>query len=858
MAVTGFLVLVQAVVLLAIGVAVASRSRASRAPHGRRLIAIAALLVVQAALLYLFTFRVAPADWFGRSGSFFGVVWLTQAARAAVLFAAFWLWMGLIRRELTSRLRWAALVVALLALSWGGGAVGYLVIGLLASRLTWPGELSGWRRALTLLAAPTLFLLLVVAPTASVSGGEDLGVTASVSTSRPDGGGALLTGSSTGAERIELELARPLDRAVRGLVALFRVQLAVLTFQMLMMPIRLSGMSLKRRFMVNYVLVRQIPGTLGLITLVLSAYLAFGVMKTQQARAGLEQTLARGGAAAAALLGDPRLARNGVDAAERLDAARAWLGPDSSRANVLLRSWDASSARDTSVADSLARAAPVLAASTGSPDSLASAVLPRTRDGRFAGVTEVGDEIYLVSRAVSDAPEADRAVEVFVRVDSLYLAEIAQATGTRVEMEISPGVRVVAQGITFTSDSSSSLRAVAARSAVADTARSARTFWLARSFLPYGDWRSGWSEDLRGAVTIELHTTWRLLLRNAADVPAWLFTNVFTVGLIVGLTILIGMTESLAVRSGRTIVQGVEEEVGALRAATERFGAGDLSHRVPVRGKDELSLLAGSFNEMAANLERQRAELIEKERIEEDLEVARQIQRRFLPQRPPSTPGLDVAGLSMPSKEVGGDLFYYVELPDDRLAVALGDVSGKSVPAALLMSNVMSALRAESQHETAVERSLERINRLIVEQIEPGRFVTLFYGVIDPAGAAVRYTSAGHNPVLRITASGETRWLSEGGVPLGVLPDARYPAADEPLLPGDIVVIYSDGVTEAEGNPGGGEVELFGEDRLVEVVRALRAQPAEAIVQGIVSAVQAFAAGRPQADDVTLVVARRV
>src|SRR5207249_8521501 len=114
-----------------------------------------------------------------------------------------------------------------------------------------------------------------------------------------------------------------------------------------------------------------------------------------------------------------------------------------------------------------------------------------------------------------------------------------------------------------------------------------------------------------------------------------------------------------------------------------RLGGGDLAHRIPVRGDDELSALAGSFNDMAANLERQRVELVEKERLEEDLEVARAIQRRFLPQRAPAIAGLDVSGVSVPSREVGGDLFHYVELTGERLGVALGDVSGKSVPAAL-------------------------------------------------------------------------------------------------------------------------------------------------------------------------------
>jgi sigma-B regulation protein RsbU (phosphoserine phosphatase) len=260
---------------------------------------------------------------------------------------------------------------------------------------------------------------------------------------------------------------------------------------------------------------------------------------------------------------------------------------------------------------------------------------------------------------------------------------------------------------------------------------------------------------------------------------------------------------------------------------------------------------------MAANLERQRAELIGKERLEQDLEVARAIQSRFLPQRPPAVPGLAVAGISVPSREVGGDLFHYAELPGGRLAIALGDVSGKSVPAALIMSNVMSALRAETQHEREIEKSLERVNHLLTDQIDPGRFVTLFYGIVDPGAGVMRYTSAGHNPVLRVTARGEASWLREGGLPLGVDAESRYGSAQVPVDSGDVLVAYSDGVTEAEGQEQDGPPRMFGEERLADAVRALRGGSVDQIVAGILAAVTDFAAGRPQADDITLVVVRR-
>jgi serine phosphatase RsbU (regulator of sigma subunit) len=611
---------------------------------------------------------------------------------------------------------------------------------------------------------------------------------------------------------------------------------------------------------VNYLLVSQIPGLLGTLVTIVGAYFAVGILRSGQARGDLEQSLARGETAATALLTDPQITRGGPDAAARLDAARVWLGIDGPRASLVVREWDAAlaarAAEDTTESDSLASpTGRVIAQSTHTPETLLGFQALDTEDGSWKGMVEAGDHMYLSVRAVSPTPAPGRALDVFVPVDTAIVNRLAKKVGASVSISLRRGIKVEEQNLTFATDTS---KAVTIRVQSLRAPSRQREWFLASSLLPIGDWRSGWLSGVRYAVIIELRTTVQQLLRSLADVPGWLFSNIYMLALVGGLLALIGMTQGLAVRTGRSIVQAIEDEVAQLRSAASRFGAGDLAHRVPVVGRDELSMLGGAFNEMAANLERQRRELVEKERMEEELDVARRIQARFLPQSAPDVAGLDVAGLSRPSREVGGDLFYYVELPEQQLGIALGDVSGKSVPAALLMSNVMSALRAEAQHERVVEHSLDRINRQIVESIEPGRFVTLFYGIVEPSTQRLRYTSAGHNPALRLTAAGEIEWLRAGGVPLGVIGDTRYPGAEAVFERGDTLIIYSDGVTEAEGPGRGGQTELFGEERLVETVQAMRGKPSVEIVHGILAAVERFAAGRPQADDITLVVVRRV
>ncbi|MCK5620198.1 MAG: SpoIIE family protein phosphatase, partial [Candidatus Krumholzibacteria bacterium] len=315
--------------------------------------------------------------------------------------------------------------------------------------------------------------------------------------------------------------------------------------------------------------------------------------------------------------------------------------------------------------------------------------------------------------------------------------------------------------------------------------------------------------------------------------------------------------------------------------AAERFGTGDLSHRIEVHGKDELGSLSGSFNTMAENIEQNQELLLEKERLEADLTLARDIQQRMLPQSPPVVPGLDVAGLSIPSREVGGDLFYFLPVPEGRLGLTIGDVSGKSVPAALLMSNVLAALKTEARLVEHEDEILSHLNRLIVEQVEPGQFVTFFYGVLDRQARMLSYACAGHNPPLKVDKGGNVLWLSEAGLPLGVLPDNTYTPAEVPLEEGDVLVLYSDGVTEAEKRPAialqhtvpelDGEAgedaaedtaieepDFFDDHRLADTVRAARGQSASEIIRSVVDAVREFTGGADLSDDLTIVVVKIV
>ena len=837
-----FLRLLETLLLLAAALLAVRRAHPSTKPQLGRMAWIALLLAAQLGMLYAFLFLQTRLQWGVAAAHPPGLAFVTQALRALLLFIAGSAWLGLIGNELRSVKRRALLAAAVLVLAAGGGALPALgVVALLAlfNRMAWIEGVSGWSRGVGCVISALLLVALSFVPVAVVSNGASA-IQFSLAPSPPFS--TLLSGTPAAAAARELALIRPLDRAVQAMVDVFRLQLVIVTIKLLFLPIRLSGMSLKRRFTINFLLVRSIPAFLSFVVFVTLAYLMLGHLKLTSARDQFERTLARAGTVAAAIADNPERSRGGGSNLTSIDSAVRWMGDDGARAAVVLR--DSTGA---------------IAASRGAPPALLAAGFAGAEHGDTRGVVPAGDSLYLGVRHEAEPYSA----EVFVLLDSLYLARIMRPIGGDLRITAEPHVFVGSSGLRF--DGSHAWTAHRSQVRAMEPGRWAgRRWFLARTYLPVGDWTRPIPGTERGALELYLETTPASLVRGAGRALPGLYANAVTLLLVIVAGFVISMVERFAVRSGRSIIQAVLDEMTALRRAAERFGAGDLDYRLPVQGKDEFSVVATSFNDMAANLKRQQQELVAKERLEQDLAVARGIQQRFLPQQTPSLEGLDVAGVSVPSREVGGDLFYWFTHADGSLGFTLGDVSGKSVSAALLMSNVLAALRAQAIDRVEIAESLARVNRLIVDQIEPGRFVTLFYGEADARSGSLRYVSAGHNPPLLMRSSGMMEWLREGGVPLGVLPAARYATAGVRFEPGDTLVVYSDGVTEAEGpsaagsSAGSASPERFGEGRLAAVVSAQRGKPARAIMDAVLHAVHAFGNGTPQADDITLIVVRRV
>jgi HAMP domain-containing protein len=313
--------------------------------------------------------------------------------------------------------------------------------------------------------------------------------------------------------------------------------------------------------------------------------------------------------------------------------------------------------------------------------------------------------------------------------------------------------------------------------------------------------------------------------------------------------IAIGVATAMVLGMGRSVTRAVQALTGGTRALRE----GKLDHRIPVEGSDELWEVAASFNDMADNLEKTRVRELAAQRMEEELRLAGVIQDRLLPSGPPTLDRLELAGMSLPAREVGGDYYDYLLLDDGRLGLAVADVSGKGTPAALLMSAFRAALRSQDLGALGPGELMARINHFIHESVDPGKFITAFLALLDPATGEIRYANAGHDAPLVVGSDGSVTELTGGGLILGMLPQFVYDEAAAVLDRGALLAIFTDGVTEAQDPEGG----FYGTERLAEVLQRLRARPCADVLRGLTEEIAAFAGGGPQSDDITVILARR-
>ena len=297
------------------------------------------------------------------------------------------------------------------------------------------------------------------------------------------------------------------------------------------------------------------------------------------------------------------------------------------------------------------------------------------------------------------------------------------------------------------------------------------------------------------------------------------------------------------------------EMVAPIISNNEVIGVFDLeSDELNAYSKDDLEVLMLLASQVAIIIEKVMLHdsLLEKQRLQTQLEVARQVQLELLPARDPELEGFDISAYNFPTEEVSGDYYDWVRIFDDQIGIVIADVSGKGVPAALLMAFLRASLRAATHIGYAPHISMSKVNYLLWESIERNQFVTSFYGILDASNRTLAYSNAGHNPPLVMEADGKAHFEERGGVPLGMFRDSRYYEYYMTLEPGQMLVLYTDGATEAMNSVN----DEYGRDRLVEAVRQCRHLSAREMIDFIHRDVINWTDGLGAHDDVTFFIVK--
>jgi sigma-B regulation protein RsbU (phosphoserine phosphatase) len=390
------------------------------------------------------------------------------------------------------------------------------------------------------------------------------------------------------------------------------------------------------------------------------------------------------------------------------------------------------------------------------------------------------------------------------------------------------------------------------------------------------DWQTG--EQDTGAIIVSTRPS---LLYNVLFGRMGEKAGIF-ISALAGIAIFFAIIELIALFIGARLTRTMTKAVAELYKATESVNRGDLTHRIRVETKDQMAALEQSFNSMTTSLAKLMAEQKDKQRLENELAIAHEVQELLFPRQSENLPSLEVHGVCRPARTVSGDYYDFIRLPDDRMVLAVGDISGKGISAALLMATVHAFVRAYSLEpelalapmmmaaaggpgngdlyyrgdgtrdgDLAPGRLMTTLNYQLYRATPPEKYATMFLGCYDPGAQSLIYSNGGHLPPILLCRDNSVNRLEASGTVVGLFDGMAYGESRIAMRPGDIFVAFSDGVTEPENEFG-----EFGEERLIELIHLHRDQPLARISEIVTTAVSDWIGGAEQPDDVTLVLAR--
>ncbi len=375
-----------------------------------------------------------------------------------------------------------------------------------------------------------------------------------------------------------------------------------------------------------------------------------------------------------------------------------------------------------------------------------------------------------------------------------------------------------------------------------------------------------WDKAEKSSGLLLVHSRYSAILQLILSQKIDEFQGWVPVALLV-VSIVFLVVELVSLIIGISLTRTITGAVHSLYQGTQRVMEGDFSHRITASGRDQLADLSKSFNTMTENLERLLVVAKEKERLQAEIEIAREVQEQLYPKTVPLMKTLSVTGLCQPARMVSGDYYDYQKLAGNRLAIGIGDVAGKGISAALLMASIQSAMRMELRaslelaapshapvngFRLSTARMVSELNQQLHATTSAEKFATFFFALYDEDSGVVTYTNAGHLPPI-LVRNGGSSVLDVNGTVVGAFPFSKYEESKIQLQSGDLLVCYTDGITEPENAYG----EMFGEERLIEMVAKNADRDDGQIIGTVMDAVRQWTGVPELSDDMTIVLVRK-
>lgn len=474
---------------------------------------------------------------------------------------------------------------------------------------------------------------------------------------------------------------------------------------------------------------------------------------------------------------------------------------------------------------------------------------------RFAGLLQTGNQLWLVGLTEADTPRGKHLVELRAPVDEKFLEEVAPDLGpidVTVSQQVEDGSAPSAVQI-----AGKSYRAVG-RIATEKRPLPAPNSWLDPEVDGFSKFDATYLGN--GNKTERNHPVFAFFKARQSQLNHRIFASLgeFSGAKLLGLRLIalfFLLIELIALGIGVVLTRAITRTISDLYRATEYVREGNFTHRVRVARKDQLGVLGESFNSMTSSITRLIEEQKNLQKLENEINIASEVQNQLFPLCMPKMSDIELDAICRAARRVSGDYYDFIQLTETHIALAIADISGKGISAALLMASLQAALRSQLLTPGAENMStaelVTRLNKHLVRNTGDDRFATFFVAIFDSATRKLRYTNAGHLPGFCISAGKPIR-MCDGGIVLGIVEDYPYQQGEIDVPPDAVIIGYSDGLVEPENAYG----EEFGVNRLEGVAQRVRLAPARKIAESLMAAAEEWSGSPERADDMTVFVAK--